>query len=241
MSMTNRHITFAGKNSLDDFGARISSERSSGAGLAGQRTSTQTVSFRDGDYVQRAGLASARLAYCFVIHGSGRADCEAKMRALHMWLCSAKGDLIDSDYPGKKYTGVCVTDEPETEWVSRAFRNAYLTEHLTADPCLQDINAVNERVLQLTAAGGAAITITNNSAYSITAGGVTTTGSISVNSPYTYRLEISAENPETVTLNGDPISAGEIFTMPSAASISVSYSGYGYIALWHDTREVIRQ
>lgn len=180
----NRHITFAGKNSLDDFGARISSERSSGAGLAGQRTTAQAVPYHDGDYVQRAGLGSARLSYCFVIHGTDRADCEAKMRALHMWLCSAKGDLIDSDYSGKKYTEVCVTDEPEVEWVSRAFTNAYMTEHFTADPCLQDINAVNERVLQLTAAGGASMTVTNNSTYSVTAGGVTTTGSFTVASPY---------------------------------------------------------
>lgn len=236
-----RTITFDGKNSFDAFGLRISSERSGAPGLAGQRTSTETIPRRAGDIVQPAGLESAPLVYCFVISGSGRADCEAKMRTVQMWLTGCKGDLLDSDFPGLKYTGVCMTEPPEIEWVSRNFRHAYMTVHLTADPIMQEISAVNERVLKFAAAGTVTLTVTNNSSYTITAGGSTSEPvSFIVAEPYKYRLVCCAENPETITLNGTEIAADTIFTMPANAEIVIAASGYKYVELWHDTGTGVR-
>ena len=69
---------------------------------------------------------------------------------------------------------------------------------------------------------------------------MTTTGSISVTSPYKYRIVIYAENPETITLNGSAITAGAVFTMPASAEIIISATGYKYVELWHDTRTGVR-
>lgn len=235
-----RSITFNGQNSFADYGLRINSERSDGAGAAKQRTAAASVPYRDGDIVQPAGLESAMLTYCFIIVGSGRAECEAQIRAVTLWLTSAKGDLTDSDFAGKKFTNVCASDKPEIQWVSNNFTRAYMTVRLTADPIMQDVSVVNERILKLTANGAATLTITNNSAYSITAGGATTTGSYTAAEPYKYRLEAYTETAATITLNGTGISAGEIFTMPASAEIVLSWTGYGYVELWHDTRTEVR-
>jgi hypothetical protein len=82
--------------------------------------------------------------------------------------------------------------------------------------------------------------VTDNSSYTITANGATTSGSFTISEPYKYRLVVYAENPETITLNGSAIAAEEVFTMPSSAEIIVSATGYKYVELWHDTRTEVR-
>ena len=232
-----RHITYGGKNSLDDFGLRINSERSGAPGLAGQRTPTMAIPHRNGDIVQTAGLESAPLDYCFIIRGSGRAACEEKMRAVMLWLSGRCGELIDSDFPGKKYMGAVMSGAPEVEWVSRNFMAAYYTVHMVAEPIMQELNAVNERVLKFPANGDCTLTITNNSAYTIVTGSTTKTGSFTAAEPYKYRLTACTENPAEITLNDAALLPDSVFTMPTSAEIEITNTGYGYYELWHDTRQ----
>lgn len=233
-----RKIVFAGLDTLAS-GIRINSERSKVTELTA-KANEENIAYRNGDIVTPAGIKSANLVYCFVLHDTSREAVAAKARQIAQTFSNYKGDLIDSDMPGKKYTNAVFTNADPLEYVSRNFVTAYMIVHFKADPVPQEVGTVNERVLKFTANGGAALTVTNNSAYSITANGTTTTGSFTVNEPYKYRLVVYAENPETITLNGSAIAAEEVFTMPSSAEIIVSATGYKYVELWHDTRSEVR-
>lgn len=238
-----RHITYGGKNSLDDFGLRINSERSGTPGLAGQRTPTISIPRRDGDIMQTAGLESAPLDYCFIVRGSGRAECEAKMRAVTLWLSGRKGDLIDSDFPGTKFMNAVMGEAPEVEWVSRNFAAAYLTVHLKADPIMREISAVYDRVLKWAANGNSSLIVGTNSGYALTCNGTTIQGSfpVTVNAPYTYRLIAACENYPRMKLDNVTFWPDTIFTMPTElAQIEITATGYGYYELWHDTRQEVR-
>lgn len=233
-----RKIVFAGLDTLAG-GIRINSERSKVTELTA-KANEDTIAYRNGDIVTPAGIKSANLVYCFVLHDSSRAAVAAKARQIAQTFSNYKGDLIDSDMPGKKYTNAVFTNADPLEYVSRNFVTAYMIVRFKADPIPQEMDKVNERVLKFTANGNAALTVTDNSSYTITANGATTSGSFTVSEPYKYRLVCFAENPETITLNGSAIAAEEVFTMPSSAEIIVSATGYKYVELWHDTRTEVR-
>jgi hypothetical protein len=170
---------------------------------------------------------------------------EGAMSSLRAWLsggCTNEvraGAMTDDFNAGWQLTNVNFVSA-HTDYIDMFRGCGQLTVKMTADPYWSKVGEVNERVLKFTANGGAALTVTNNSAYSITANGTTTTGSFTVNEPYKYRLVVYAENPETITLNGSEIAAEEVFTMPSSAEILISAVGYKYVELWHDTRTGVR-
>lgn len=234
-----RKIVFAGLDTLAS-GIRINSERTKVTELTA-KTSEETITYRNGDIVSPAGLKSISLTYCFVLHDTSREAVAAKARQIAQTFSSVKGDLLDSDMPGKKYTNAVYVKSDPLEYVSRNFVTAYMMVYFKADPIPQESNTVNERVLKLVAVGNVTLNITNNSSYTITAGGSTSDSvSFTVTEPYKYRLVCYAENPEIITLNGAAITVGEVFTMPASAEIIIEATGYKYIELWHDTRTGVR-
>lgn len=164
---------------------------------------------------------------------------EGVMSSLRAWLSGGVGTFTDDFNTGWQLTNVNFASA-HTDYIDMFRGCGQLTVKLTADPYWSKIGEVNERVLKFAATGTVTLTVTNNAAYSLTADGVTTTGSISVTSPYKYRLVCFAENPETIALNGAAITAGTVFTMPSNAEIVISAAGYKYVELWHDTRTGVR-
>lgn len=164
---------------------------------------------------------------------------EGVMSSLRAWLSGGIGTLTDDFNTGWQLTNVNFVSA-HTDYIDMFRGCGQLTVKATADPYWSKVGEVNERVLKFTANGGATLTVTNNATYSVTANGSTTTGSFTVAEPYKYRLVCYSENPETITLNGSAITAGEVFTMPANAEIIISASGYKYIELWHDTRTGVR-
>lgn len=231
-----RKINFAGFDTLAN-GIRINSERSSVTGLTA-KTSEETIAYRNGDIVSPAGVKSLSLTYCFVLREVSREAVAEKARQIERAFSTHKGDLIDSDIPGEKYTNAVFVNSEAVSYVSRNFTTAYMIVHFRADPIPQELGAVNERIIKYAAAGTVTISVANNSSYTITAGGVTTSGGFTVSEPYKYRLVVYAENPETIALNGSEITAKEVFTMPASAEIAISATGYKYVELWHDTTGV---
>jgi hypothetical protein len=170
---------------------------------------------------------------------------EGAMSSLRAWLsggCTNEvraGAMTDDFNAGWQLTNVNFVSA-HTDYIDMFRGCGQLTVKATADPYWSKAGEVNERVLKFAANGNAALTVTNNSSYTITANGATTTGSFTVSEPYKYRLVVYAESPETITLNGSAIAAEEVFTMPSSAEIAISATGYKYAELWHDTRTEVR-
>lgn len=230
-----RKIVFNGFDTLMS-GLRINSERSETTGVE-IRTTDETVPYHDGGYVRPAGAETAKLSYCLILREQNRAALAAKALYIVGLLRGVRGDLLDSDLPGMKYTNAVFKGADPLDYVSRNFTAAYMMIHFEADPIPQELNAVNERILKCAASGNVILTVANNNSYTITAGGSTSAAvSYTAAEPYKYRLVVYAENPETVLLNGTAITAGAVFTMPASAEIVISADGYKYVELWHDTR-----
>ena len=164
---------------------------------------------------------------------------EGVMSSLRAWLSGGAGAMTDDFNTGWQLTNVCFVSA-HTDYIDMFRGCGQLTVKMTADPYWSKVGEVNERVLKFTANGNATLTVTDNSSYTITANGATTTGSFTVSEPYKYRLVVYAENPETIALNGTAITAGTVFTMPASAEIIISAAGYKYVELWHDTRTGVR-
>lgn len=164
---------------------------------------------------------------------------EGAMSSLRAWLSGGVGAMTDDFNAGWQLTNVNFVSA-HTDYIDMFRGCGQLTVKMTADPYWSKVGEVNERVLKFTANGNAALTVTDNSSYTITANGATTSGSFTVSEPYKYRLVCFAENPETITLNGSAIAAEEVFTMPSSAEVVVAANGYKYVELWHDTRTGVR-
>lgn len=164
---------------------------------------------------------------------------EGVMSSLREWLSGGVGAMTDDFNTGWQLTNVNFVSA-HTDYIDMFRGCGQLTVKATADPYWSKVGEVSERVLKFTANGGAALTVTNNSAYSITANGTTATGSFTVSEPYKYRLIAFTETAAAVTLNGSALEPGTVFTMPSSAEFALSWTGFGYIELWHDTRTEVR-
>ena len=165
---------------------------------------------------------------------------EGVMSSLRAWLSGGIGEFTDDFNSGWQLTNVNFVSA-HTDYIDMFRGCGQLTVKMTADPYWSKVGEVNERVLKLAAVGAVTLTVTDNNSYTITAGGSTSDSvSYTVAEPYKYRLVVYAENPETVTLNGAAVTAGEVFVMPSSAEIVISATGYKYIELWHDTRTGVR-
>jgi hypothetical protein len=234
-----RKIVFNGFDTLMS-GLRINSERSETTGVE-IRTTDETVPYHDGGYVRPVGAETAKLSYCLILREQNRAALAAKARYIVGLLRGVRGDLLDSDLPGMKYTNAVFKGADPLEYVSRNFTAAYMMIHFEANPIPQETGAISERILKCAASGNVLLTVTNNDSYTITIGGSTSAAvSYTATEPYKYRLVVYAENPETVTLNGTAVTAGEVFVMPSSAVIAITAAGYKYIELWHDTQTGVR-
>lgn len=234
-----RKIVFAGLDTLAS-GIRIDSEKSETTG-AEVGTAEETIPYKVGGIIYPTGRGLANLTYVLILHDEdGREAVKAKARLIEDTFYGVKGDLIDSDIAGKKYMNAVFTGSDPLSFVSRNGTTAYMTVRFKADPIPQDVSAVNERVLKFSANGNAAISITNNAAYTITKGGSTSQAvSYTAAEPYTYRLVAVTENAATVTLNSSALTPGTPFTMPASAEIAISHTGYGYYELWHDTTQAV--
>lgn len=164
---------------------------------------------------------------------------EGVMSSLRAWLSGGVGEFTDDFNTGWQLTNVNFANA-HTDYIDMFRGCGQLTVKATADPYWSKVGEVNERVLKFTANGGAALTVTNNSAYSITANGATTTGSFTAAEPYKYRLVAFTETAAAVTLNGTAQALDTVFTMPASASFTISWTGFGYVELWHDTRTEVR-
>lgn len=165
---------------------------------------------------------------------------EGVMSSLRAWLSGGVGAMTDDFNTGWQLTNVCFVSA-HTDYIDMFRGCGQLTVKLTADPYWSKVGEVNERILKCAAVGNVTLTVTNNSSYTIMAGGETSEAvSYTVTAPYKYRLVCYAENPETITLNGTAITVGEVFTMPASAEIVISATGYKYVELWHDTRTGVR-
>ena len=232
-----RKIVFNGFDTLMS-GLRINSERSETTGVE-IRTTDETVPYHDGGYVRPAGAETAKLSYCLILREQNRAALAAKALYIVGLLRGVRGDLLDSDLPGMKYTNAVFKGADPLDYVSRNFTAAYMMIHFEADPIPQETGAISERILKCAASGNVLLTVTNNNSYTITIGGSTSAAvSYTAAEPYKYRLVVYAENPETVLLNGTALDISQTFTMPSLAVIAITAAGYKYIELWHDTQGV---
>lgn len=243
--MSIRKITFGGFDSLGA-GLRINSERSSTSG-GEQRVSSDTIAYRDGDIRYPTGQETARLTYCFVLREGSRAANEAKAKAVINALKGRRGDLADSDIPGKVYKNAIYESAEPLEYVSRSFATAYMTVVFTADPEPEPAGAVNECVLRFAVRGNANIAfvsyqVEGETVYRmvVTAGGATLVSEVvELSEPFVFRLEAISENEATAQISGQDIPIGTPFDMLPSTVISIQHSGYGWYELWHDTREVI--
>ena len=165
---------------------------------------------------------------------------EGVMSSLRAWLSGGIGELTDDFNSGWQLTNVNFSTA-HTDYIDMFRGCGQLTVKATAAPYWSKVGEVNERVMKCSAVGNVTLTVTNNSSYTITAGGETSEAvSYTVTAPYKYRIVCSAENPETITLNNSAITAGEVFTMPASAEIIITATGYKYVELWHDTRTGVR-
>lgn len=165
---------------------------------------------------------------------------EGVMSSLRAWLSGGVGTFTDDFNTGWQLTNVNFVSA-HTDYIDMFRGCGQLTVKMTADPYWSKVGEVNERILKCAAVGTVTLTVTNNSSYTITAGGSTSDSvSYTVSEPYKYRIVCYAENPETITLNGTAITADEIFTMPASAEIVIAATGYKYVELWHDTRTGVR-
>lgn len=248
-----RHITANSKDSLADYGALIT--RDSVTDTFYPKSITEDLAHMDGlldesAIMGRLFFEPRELHYKFKIMGSNEAELDERRSALYTWLKDIKKSTIaDSKYAvadGELTMPYVFTNctlksiEYEAGEKSAEIQYCYVSALIICDPFLVKPGFANERVLKFTANGTASLSVTNNSAYSLTADGVTTSGSFTVSEPYKYRLVVYAENPETITLNGSAIAAEEVFTMPPSAEIIISATGYKYVELWHDTRTGVR-
>lgn len=238
-----RKIVFAGLDTLAN-GIRINSERSTVTELSA-KIAEENIPCRDGTITTLTGRNAVNLTYCLVLHDTGRDAIAAKSRYIAQLFSSIKGDLLDSDIPGKKYTNAVFVNAEPLEYVSRNFTTAYMTVHFRADPIPQELGAVNERVLKLSAAGNATINIaatgTGSYSYTVTtSAGTSTAATFTAAAPYKFRVVCYAENPEAITFNGTTIAADQIFTMSGSSTIVIAAVGYKYVELWHDTRMGVR-
>jgi len=233
-----RKFIYAGVDTLQA-GFRISSERSTTTG-GEQRTNEDSIPFGS-VLITPVGLNAANLTYCLIIHGQNREELAAKARNLVETFTDRKGDLIDSDLAGKKYTNVVFINAEPLEYVSRNFTTAYFAVNFRADPVPVDANAVNERVLKftdkLTGASNATIAVNNNAYTLTTSGGSTVTGTLP-SGDRKYRITAYSEQIPTITLGGATVQEDSVFTLPASGTITISGAGQGYFELWHDTREV---
>lgn len=164
---------------------------------------------------------------------------EGVMSSLRAWLSGGVGAMTDDFNTGWQLTNVCFVSA-HTDYIDMFRGCGQLTVKATADPYWSKVGEVNERVLKFTANGGAALTVTNNSAYSVTANGTTATGSFTVSEPYKYRLVAFTETAASATRGGTAQALDTVFTMPASASFALSWTGFGYVELWHDTRTEVR-
>ena len=233
-----RKIIYAGVDTLQA-GFRINSERSSTTG-GEQKTAEANIPFGK-PLVSPMGLDAANLTYCLIVRGDDRTEVAAKARNLVETFEGCKGDLIDSDLSGMKYTNAVFVNAEPLEYVSRNFTAAYLAVNFRADPVPVGINTVNERVLKytdkLTGANVATIAV-NDNAYTLTvSGGLMVTGTLPTGERK-YRITAYSEQIPTITLGGASVLPDAVFTLPASGTITISGAGQGYFELWHDTREV---
>lgn len=233
-----RKIIYAGVDTLQA-GFRINSERSSTTG-GEQRTAEANIPFGK-PLITPAGLNAASLTYCLIVRGDSRAEVAAKARNLVETFEGRKGDLIDSDLSGMKYTNAVFVSSEPLEYVSRNFTTAYLVLSFKADPVPVGISTVNERVLRYTdnigVNGSATIAVNDNTYTLTTSGGVAVTGTLP-SGDRKYRITAYSEQIPTITLGGATVLPDAVFTLPASGTITISGAGQGYFELWHDTREV---
>ena len=229
-------IYFLGRNSGEFSGVTVAS---CDYGDTELKRADEDIAGRDGTLTSLANGRHYKARQMTIVFNVKAAPTtvEGVMSSLRAWLSGGVGAFTDDFNTGWQLTNVNFVNA-HTEYVDMFRGCGQLTVKMTADPYWSKVGEVNERVLKFAATGTVTLTVTNNAAYSLTADGVTTTGSISVTSPYKYRLVCFAENPENIALNGAAITAGTVFTMPSNAEIVISAAGYKYVELWHDTREV---
>ena len=167
------------------------------------------------------------------------ATIEGVMSSLRAWLSGGAGAYTDDYNAGWELRNVdCVS--AHTDYIDMFRGCGQLTVKMTADPYWTKVGEVNERVIKFDAHGAATLTVTGNSAYSITANGTTATGSFTAAEPYKYRLVAYTETAAAITLNGTALAPDTMFTMPASAEIAITWTGYGYFGLWHDTRTEVR-
>lgn len=160
---------------------------------------------------------------------------EATIGSVLAWLSEGAGELSDDFNSGKVWQN-CEFVSAHTDYIDMFRGCAQLTVKMTADPLMQPAGSVNERVVGFSANGNAALTVTNNASYSINGG---TAVSFTVQPPYTYRLVAYSENPAAATLNGTALALDTPFTMPAAAEIVITHTGFGWYELIHDTRQAV--
>lgn len=167
------------------------------------------------------------------------ATIEARLSALREWLSGDTGELSDDFNTGWVWQNA-EFKSAHTDYIDMFRGAAQLTVKMTADPRAARAGSLNDRLFGFAANGSLSITLTDNSAYSYTIGSAApVTGTYTAAAPYRYRLENLTENPAVITLNGEPLS-GDTFTLENAsddAVIGITHTGYGWYALYHDTRE----
>lgn len=233
-----RKFIYAGVDTLQA-GFRINSERSTTTG-GEQKTAEANIPFGK-PLITPTGLNAANLTYCLIVRGDSRAEVAAKARNLVETFEESKGDLIDSDLSGMKYTNAVFVNAEPLEYVSRNFTTAYLAVNFRADPVPVGINTVNERVLKFTdniAAGDSATIAVNNNAYTLTKSDGTTAMGTLPTGERKYRVTAYSEQIPTITLGEASVQVDSVFTLPASGTITITGAGQGYFELWHDTREV---
>lgn len=83
----------------------------------------------------------------------------------------------------------------------------------------------------------AVITYSDTITTAMAVGGLAPGISYSIANPR-YRLNALTEGTPTFKINGSSQSIAQPFTLPTAALLAITTSGYGYYELWHDDTEV---
>lgn len=167
--------------------------------------------------------------------------------SIETWFSEAPGTLWD-EYEETTRGWVFTNAEFVSSHVDYLdmFRGAAnLTIKMTADPRMERPGRVNECVMRFSVRGSFKIAASDNEQWQVwgnTDGQQFSMVIKTCASPYTYRLKCYTENTPALTVRGETVQPGELFTLPRGLmdyyAIEIEHTGYGWYELWHDTREV---
>lgn len=232
-------IYFRGHNSGEFAGVTVASANYGDTEL--KRADTD-IAGRDGDitsYANGRHYKARQMTLVFNVSATPQ-TVEGVLSSLREWLSGGAGDLTDDFNAGWVWANADFVSA-HTDYIDMFRGFAQLTVKMTAEPRAVKSGTVRQRVLKFTdtiTGSNTATIAVNGSAYTLTkSGGATSTGTLP-SGERKYRITCYSENVPAITLGSTALTPDTVFTLPASGTITVSGTGFAYVELWQDSREV---